>query len=65
MNITLTKILQVIDSTKKHGEYDDLSKVEKFELSEDSYDQRNGKLSCLSDLIPKSGHKYFFLFESD
>ncbi|KAF2356417.1 CAP Gly-rich domain [Trinorchestia longiramus] len=33
--------IHVTDSTKRTGEFEDLSKVEKFQLSEDSYDQRN------------------------
>ncbi|XP_077993284.1 tubulin-folding cofactor B-like [Glandiceps talaboti] len=32
--------LHVIDPTKKAGEFEDLSKVEKFELSEDAYKKR-------------------------
>jgi len=32
--------LHVSDNSKKFGEFDDLSKVQKFELSEDSYDEK-------------------------
>lgn len=34
--------LKVTDSTKKVGEFEDVSKVEKFELSEEEYAKRNG-----------------------
>lgn len=33
----------MVDSTIKLGEFEDLSKVEKFEMKEDDYAKRTGK----------------------
>lgn len=33
--------IHVTDNTRRHGEFDDLSKVEKYELSQDEYNKRN------------------------
>ena len=41
-NYSKNFLLQVSDNSKKFGEFDDLSKVQKFELSEDSYDEKQG-----------------------
>jgi len=42
--------LQVADPTVKLGEFEDLSKVEKFEMADDQYAKRAGKFKLLWSL---------------